>query len=1179
MMRIKKYFSFLLSIAITLSFNLYPTQAIAENLTEVYKAYNLSVFSNTCDITSSEVLESNGKFYMNIENIAKLARFELTTESDNSQNTFILRQGVRKICIQKETGDLLDYIRYVHVTGGNEHRINQITIPYLLIESKYYYECIPLLTYLGAECKTSELGGLIVTMPTYTLWETIVPDMEKYWRDTNINNDSEVEKSVNVGVSIMNDMLGDISSIPSKLGAYKDALFADDDSYMDGVYLEQALYEIFDVNVMKFESVRNHIGETNKVKNENIETLLTAADIMNDSADIAGEKTWEYTSSFLERFGYVPKESSDALKETLGDAADIEFSFLLAAIDSYNTIEHRLNYDEHTKNCFSNILNDDVLEYITSLVFDKEEFEAYKNEIKKNENESDFIKKFLNEPIKSKLSEKYGIPKWLPDGFIELIEFSNIEYSIDWKTEALEISKTLKDSEKLAENVLREKYTSATIETIMDVGAEKGLTMLVGSLPASFGMLSTSIMTDVVLKDNFEASKSQIYSYTLNEMQYDILEPLTFVSMDTVMDNNCSDLNKLEIMRDMIALYYRITIAFCQNNAKALEEFHVGKTEREQLVTYYNQVAEYLAVYLYMITNCTVSEIPDYDDIDDSVLTEEWMEQFSVNNIDNIVDSAYLKIEELKKEWGHYGEIWFQDLDFDGVNELIVSMGVYSEGYYFNGNEYIKITQQNVSENCASMDNLRLYYNTDSNSYGYYKKWGVTRWHSVCDVDYENEIFTLNTVVSGNEADEGDAETYNEWFGTNGEEISQQQYNEIYNKYVDSLIEYAYTIDPINTYEDSNMYASLNPDEKKERLKKSYESFKIGEKIGGFEEYKLSENSEKNENSLASYSDVLDMFYQNISTGWNGFHSDYGFYGIDGLSSDRISYIWYQYESNKTLSQTGYQLFDVNGDGIDELIVGVISDYDGSTSLYDIYTIYNKKLIHLASSGERDMFYIGKNHEICESGSSGAELSSNTYYHIEQGRLKAFEGYKYDGYENIENPYFYSSDPVLTKYENGDYHSEYYEFKNWKQITEHEYHNDGHSAMELNLTLFSEYTPGNTVEDVVTEQESWKNKYIEYLESTANYKHKSGQFALINLNNDEIPDIFCKYEVSGLAGGGQSIWTYVDGEVKSVSLIKVIGVNGTEYQWNGEKVNNPYTEWDNVTHYSYEEIKSQIENS
>lgn len=113
---------------------------------------------------------------------------------------------------------------------------------------------------------------------------------------------------------------------------------------------------------------------------------------------------------------------------------------------------------------------------------------------------------------------------------------------------------------------------------------------------------------------------------------------------------------------------------------------------------------------------------------------------------------------------------------------------------------------------------------------------------------------------------------------------------------------------------------------------------------------------------------------------------------------------------------------------------------------------------------------------------------------------------------------------------------------------------------------------------LVNEEKDWKKMYLEHLENESNYMIKSGEFALINLNNDEIPDIFCRYEVRGFAGGGQNIWAYVEGEVRSVSLIKIIGSDGTEYQWDGEFVNNPYTEWNNTTHYSLDEIKTVIQN-
>lgn len=1178
MMRIKKYFSFLLSIAITLSFNLYPMQAIAENLSEVYKAYNPSIFSNTCDITSSEVLESNGKFYMNIEDIAKLARFELTTESDNLENTFILRQGVRKICIQKETGDLLDYIRYVHVTGGNEHIINQITIPYLLIESKYYYECIPLLTYLGAECKTSELGGLIVTMPAYTLWETIVPDMEKYWRDTNINNQSVEEKQWTIRIDVANDLLGDIWSIPEKWG----------DTYKTGEYLEQALYEVFDVNVMKFESVRNHIGETNKVKNENIESLLTAADIMKNSADIAGEKTWEYTSSFLEKFGYVPKESSDALKETLGDAADIEFSFLLAAIDSYNTIEHRLNYDEHTKNCFSNILNDDVLEYITSLVFDKEEFEAYKNEIKKNENESDFIKKFLNEPIKSKLEEKYGIPKWLPDGYIEFIEFSNIEYFLDWKTKALDISKTLKDSGKLAEDVLREKYTSATIETIMDVGAEKGLAMLVGSLPASFGMLSTSIMTDVVLKDNFEASKSQIYSYTLNEMQYDILEPLTFVSMDTVMDNNCSDPNKLEIMKDMIALYYRITIAFCQNNAKALEEFHVGKSEREQLVTYYNQVAEYLAVYLYMITNCKVTPIPIYSKIKDSVLTTDFIKKHQAVKND---PSVYAKIiEQYIQKYGY--PVLEENYSMYSEDCNYIFSGFYCSLVDFNADEILELCIANSCSDGYSI-HLEIYNNINGNvncifSKDYNNKSIDENIGFVYSNDDSNIYFTYHRYFSADNNISG--WTWEYYTYQNGEFIPVFKTYELFESDTINIDENSFLIELENK---GYHYDTFQQTQKKfgahgwdNRCKEPSVHFDCGfnspEETEAFVDTSLKTikaitNQEPPALNLVHTDAIIEAVLNNEDV-WRPYAGGYyhtqtmWFQDLDLDGDNEFIVGGYQGGTNHHLH--GYYAYDYTSNGniveygwlrsTGEEVLTLCLDNNSDTwkyvqEFYDYYSLYGC-FISLEEYGKGTIV------SRFEPNEGAAEISDDFKFRCSDG----------EGNEITESQYAEIYNSFLKNLIKHSYTTDVINLSDYDGMTQDE-------KYERLKKSYDAFAIGNEVgkfeEYSIQNESNWKNAYLEYLGSNANYKQKSGQFALINLNNDEIPDIFCRYEVSGLAGGGQSIWAYVDGEVKSVSLIKVIGTNGTEYQWNGEKVNNPYTEWDNAIQYSYEEIKSQINKS
>ena len=799
MMKIKRCFTLLLCIVMTLSFSFVSMPASAEiSSPSDYKCYNLNIFSNVCDITSSEIYEHDSKFYMSIEDIAALARFSLNTEVGESSEDFILTQGVRVIRIQKETGFLIDHAYYIHCSNSYEHIIEETNIPFLMIDSQYYYECVPLLTYLGAECRVSELGGLIVTMPAYTLWEAIAPNMEKYWRDTNITNQSVEEKQWSIRINVANDLLGDVWSIPEKWG----------DTYKTGEYLEQSLYEILDVNVMSFDSVQKLIGEENKATNDNVEALLTANETLFD------------TYGALKGLGDYGK-AFDAFGETVSDVDSVNFSFVMATLDSFYTIDHRINYDEHTKNCFANVLNDDVMEYLNEYYVDS----------------SGFTKTEVEEELE-KLNEMFSF--WNFRNFT----FADIGFSPHWKDEALEISKILNDSEKITEDVLWDKYTSAANEIIMKSGAETAIAMLtnigtesviggLGGTVAPFALLSYSLMTDVALKDSFDASKSDIYSYCLSDMQYDILEPLTFVSMDVVCDDECKDIKKMEIMKDMIALYYRITIAFSQNNAKAIEEYGFGKTKREQAVAHYNQVAETLAVYLYKITNCTVSEIPDYNELSDSIMTEEWMEQFAPE--EKMDDDFINAVIDNESSWtpifsSDNAKFWFQDMNFDGQCELIVggSSGL-NDGceYYYVFSEYEGgISGNQFGLGCYEGDELiKLVKDKTTDEY-LYLNFDVLN-HEIDDnmVYQLNEYRHMFLTTIAQKSVTGDT-VY--WLDGDYEKISESKYVKLYNSCVQNLIEYDYTTDVI-MFSD---YKSMTRDEKYKRLRESYYAFEIGDEIG-----------------------------------------------------------------------------------------------------------------------------------------------------------------------------------------------------------------------------------------------------------------------------------------------------------------------------------------------------------
>ena len=130
----------------------------------------------------------------------------------------------------------------------------------------------------------------------------------------------------------------------------------------------------------------------------------------------------------------------------------------------------------------------------------------------------------------------------------------------------------------------------------------------------------------------------------------------------------------------------------------------------------------------------------------------------------------------------------------------------------------------------------------------------------------------------------------------------------------------------------------------------------------------------------SEYTELLDWYCHQISTGWSDYDQDTGGYGVavEEDAEDAVSYLWYHFEK-PGISEAGYQLIDINHDGTDELIVGVklnAADTDADSDiLYDLYTIYDGKPVRLASGGERDYFSVGDG-VICEGGSGGAAASA-----------------------------------------------------------------------------------------------------------------------------------------------------------------------------------------------------------
>lgn len=152
----------------------------------------------------------------------------------------------------------------------------------------------------------------------------------------------------------------------------------------------------------------------------------------------------------------------------------------------------------------------------------------------------------------------------------------------------------------------------------------------------------------------------------------------------------------------------------------------------------------------------------------------------------------------------------------------------------------------------------------------------------------------------------------------------------------------------------------------------------------------------------ALYKDILKKHLTAINEKWDS----------SKLEQENMSYMYNviaQTDKNP-LNKIGYIYFDVNVDGIDELLIGEIAEGNWKGVIYDIYTMVNRKPQHVISGGERDRYYVCDDSFICNEYSSGAQESGVSVYNLVENSTELFPqvNFKIDGYENAKNPYFIS---------------------------------------------------------------------------------------------------------------------------------------------------------------------------
>lgn len=211
------------------------------------------------------------------------------------------------------------------------------------------------------------------------------------------------------------------------------------------------------------------------------------------------------------------------------------------------------------------------------------------------------------------------------------------------------------------------------------------------------------------------------------------------------------------------------------------------------------------------------------------------------------------------------------------------------------------------------------------------------------------------------------------------------------------------------------------------------------------------------DDAASAYAGILDMFYYKILGGWD--------------QTEDVSYMFYlDYTSPKTLSDAGYALTDLDGNGVPELLVSTV-DAAGEGMIYDLYAIAGNEVVHAATSGERYCYYLCEDDTVYYWGSSGASISTQINYGIDPdtGLLSPKEVVAFDENINRDAPWFYGTGECYSR-ENGP------DFEHMSGITEEEAQEicDKYQVKAIELTLFDEYTPQEDMPDEIALKQAFR---------------------------------------------------------------------------------------------------------
>ena len=162
--------------------------------------------------------------------------------------------------------------------------------------------------------------------------------------------------------------------------------------------------------------------------------------------------------------------------------------------------------------------------------------------------------------------------------------------------------------------------------------------------------------------------------------------------------------------------------------------------------------------------------------------------------------------------------------------------------------------------------------------------------------------------------------------------------------------------------------------------------------------------------SYAAYQDILNEIHDGIIILYDeGFGSD----NLPDAHFGSWDCIYNQYgfgTAEEALDSVGYTLQDFDGDGVDELVVGLPSG-----DILELYTLQNGAAAPLLlRSGYREVYWLAEDNIIYNQGSNGAAAGGIAAYHVTGNGVELIEGYDWDFAFSTENSVTHKTGGILS---------------------------------------------------------------------------------------------------------------------------------------------------------------------